>query len=231
MPESTSTDGGVAEDGFLSRWSRLKSQPAADPKPTAVTAPMDSELDTTATTGRNLEQSRQLEPASSLPTAAADLPASESADSQPLADPEPLTDADMPDIETLDERSDFSGFLSESVSEHLRRKALKKLFHLPEFNIRDGLNEYDEDYSKFIPLGDTVTYQMKQFIERQKQDFKDALNDEEPVDPATDSTEAACTNGETGVGQSAEQKAVSKPGFAQQPSPDEPDEDDLGACE
>ena len=58
-----------------------------------------------------------------------------------------LTDADMPDIETLTEDSDFSGFMSEGVSDELRNLALRKLFKAPVFNIRDGLDEYDEDYT------------------------------------------------------------------------------------
>jgi Protein of unknown function (DUF3306) len=102
--------------------------------------------------------------------------------SVPEIAPEPqpiLTDADMPDLEHLDDSSEFSGFLSEGVSEALRRKAMKKLFHLPEFNIRDALNEYDEDFSTFIPMGDTVTYQMKQLLEQQTQDFKQAMADDE----------------------------------------------------
>ncbi len=59
-----------------------------------------------------------------------------------------LTDADMPALDSLDEHSDYSGFLSPRVSEVLRRQALRKLFHLPAFNVTDGLNDYDEDYTQ-----------------------------------------------------------------------------------
>ncbi len=86
-----------------------------------------------------------------------------------------LTDEDMPDIETMDEHSDYTGFLSEGVSDALKRKAMHKLFHLPEFNIRDGLNDYDDDFSTFIPLGDTVTYQMKQWLEQEAKEAKAKL--------------------------------------------------------
>jgi hypothetical protein len=79
-----------------------------------------------------------------------------------------LTDADMPDIESLDEDSDFSGFMSSGVSDKLRNLALRKLFHAPVFNIRDGLDEYDEDYTSFEKLGDIVTCDMKQEIEMQE---------------------------------------------------------------
>jgi hypothetical protein len=79
-----------------------------------------------------------------------------------------LTDADMPDIESLDEDSDFSGFMSSGVSDKLRNLALRKLFHAPVFNIRDGLDEYDEDYTSFEKLGDIVTCDMKHEIEMQE---------------------------------------------------------------
>lgn len=59
-----------------------------------------------------------------------------------------LTDADMPPVDSLNEHSDFSGFLSPKVGEALRRQALRKLFHLPSFNITDGLDDYDEDYTR-----------------------------------------------------------------------------------
>ena len=66
-----------------------------------------------------------------------------------------LTDADMPDLDSLTEESDFSGFMSPGVSDELRNLALRKLFRAPVFNIRDGLDEYDEDYTSFEKLGDT----------------------------------------------------------------------------
>ncbi|MCP4232263.1 MAG: DUF3306 domain-containing protein, partial [Aestuariibacter sp.] len=72
-------------------------------------------------------------------------------DKEPTVAPaEPvLTDADMPAIETLGENSDFSKFMSSGVSDKLRNMALQKMFQTAEFNIRDGLDEYDEDYTSF----------------------------------------------------------------------------------
>lgn len=51
-----------------------------------------------------------------------------------------------PDLDTLSESSDVSAFLGPKVGEELRRLALRKLFHMPKFNIRDGLDDYDDDY-------------------------------------------------------------------------------------
>lgn len=72
-----------------------------------------------------------------------------------------LTDADMPDIETLTSSSDISGFLGKGVSAALRKAALRHVFRQPQYNVRDGLDDYDDDYTTFEPLGDTVTSDMK----------------------------------------------------------------------
>ena len=93
----------------------------------------------------------------------------------------PLTDADMPDIESLTEDSDFSGFMSSGVSDELRNLALRKLFRAPVFNIRDGLDEYDEDYTSFEKLGDIVTCDMKHQIEMQEQKLREAMEAENEV--------------------------------------------------
>ena len=95
-----------------------------------------------------------------------------------------LTDADMPAIESLTEESDFSGFMSEGVSDELRNLALRKLFRAPVFNIRDGLDEYDEDYTSFEKLGDIVTADMKHRIEMQEQKLREKLAAESEADAA-----------------------------------------------
>jgi len=180
---------GEADDGFLGRWSRLKT------KAEVRSAPLVDDSESVAVVTDTVA-------AEAAATEVAGLVRAEP-DATAVAEPQALTDADMPDVESLDESSDFSGFLSEKVSEQLRRKALRKLFQLPEFNIRDGLNEYDEDYSTFVPLGDTVTYQMKQFIERQTQQFKEALN-EDIDDPDSAQSQIPDTQKQ---GQSGDQEA------------------------
>ena len=78
-----------------------------------------------------------------------------------------LTDADMPPLDSLDSDSDFSVFMSPKVSEQLRTQALRKLFHLPAFNVTDGLNDYDEDYTQFAGLGNVVTQEMQRMLKRE----------------------------------------------------------------
>ena len=80
-----------------------------------------------------------------------------------------LTDADMPPIETLNGDSDYSPFLSPGVSDDLRHRAMRKLFGQPEFNITDGLNDYDEDYTQFASLGNVMTHEMKRMLKREQE--------------------------------------------------------------
>ncbi len=91
---------------------------------------------------------------------------------------EPLTDDDMPAIETLGEDADVSGFLSPGVSDDLRRAALRKLFHGPKFNICDGLDDYCGDYTKFEPLGDIITADMRFQMQRALERLADAEDSE-----------------------------------------------------
>ena len=97
-------------------------------------------------------------------------PAAEEQRTKPDADSvkaeEPLkSDEDMPPLETIDGSSDVSEFFSPGVSEGLRRAALRKLFHSPEFNIVDGLDDYDDNFTTFKALGDIVTADMRHQME------------------------------------------------------------------
>lgn len=109
-----------ADDGFLSRWSRRKSQTRNESEQATETP----EGDQTAV----LQQGGPVE----------------------AVDPEREAEivAKLPDIDSLDETSDFTQFLQEGVPEALRRKALRKLWRLnPVFANLDGLNDYDEDFT------------------------------------------------------------------------------------
>jgi hypothetical protein len=136
----------ASKESALSRWSRRKQEAAKTPS-VDLQEPPDAAV-------------------ASLSTPLSD---------EVVQEPVPLTDADMPDIESLAEDSDFTGFMSPGVSDELRNLALRKLFHAPVFNIRDGLDEYDEDYTTFEKLGDIVTCDMKHQIEVQERKRLEAL--------------------------------------------------------
>jgi hypothetical protein len=124
---------------------------------------------------RKLEGRQRVEPEASPvaptePAAAGEILEEKAAEEKPV-----LTDADMPDIETLTEESDFSCFMSEGVSDELRNLALRKLFRAPVFNIRDGLDEYDDDFTTFEKLGDIVTSDMKHRMEMEAEKLREGL--------------------------------------------------------
>jgi len=86
-----------------------------------------------------------------------------------------LSDDDMPDIESLTPDSDYAGFLSPGVSETLRKLALRKLFCSEAFNVCDGLDDYDDDYTQFKILGNTLTADMRHQAELKAQRVAEKL--------------------------------------------------------
>ncbi len=79
----------------------------------------------------------------------------------------PPGDEDMPPLESLDEGSDYTGFLSPGVSDQLRRLALRKLFHGATFNVCDGLDDYADDFTNFAKLGEIVTADMRHRLQEE----------------------------------------------------------------
>ena len=124
------------EQGFLSRWSRRKTQVRRGQKPQAPT-----ELN---------EQT----------------PGAVSAKAEQVVKQD-ASDADLPSIDQLNENSDYSAFMSPKVSEHLRLTALRKLFHTPQFNVIDPVDQFALDWNGFTPLGSIVTHDMVAAMERE----------------------------------------------------------------
>lgn len=86
-----------------------------------------------------------------------------------------LGDEEMPPIESLTEESDYSGFLSEKVSDALRQQALRKLFHSASFNVCDGLDDYADDFTSFAKLGSIITSDMRHQMAVAKEKLEAAL--------------------------------------------------------
>lgn len=118
----------MADESFLSRWSRLKSKEAEPAERQAA------------------------EPAPSAPEPEPPPPAV-AAGPEPVAGPveEPAGDdplKDLPPVESLTADSDFTPFLRAGVPEDLHRQALRKLWTSdPVFANDDGLKDYADDYT------------------------------------------------------------------------------------
>ena len=135
------------EEGFLSRWSRRK------------------HVAKTGSAEKPLQES--IEDSQDDPLLAK-APAEESAEIAAVEEDFPA-DSDMPPLESLDNDSDYSGFMSPKVSDELRNLALRKLFLGGMFNTRDGLDDYDDDFTSFEKLGDIITADMRHQMEMAKE--------------------------------------------------------------
>jgi len=124
---------------FLDRWSRLKKAGGAS-----------------ASGSDPGERPRQ---------SAAD--ASGATDHRPSKEAEEETFPEVPPIDSLNEDSDYTVFLSSRVPEEVRTRALRRLFHLPQFNVTDGLDDYSESFRGLGPLGSVVTHEMRRRLERE----------------------------------------------------------------
>ncbi len=65
---------------------------------------------------------------------------------------------DLPPVDGLDKDSDYTPFLGEGVPEKLARAAMRKLWRSdPIFAFRDGLDDYDEDFTIIETIAKAVT--------------------------------------------------------------------------
>ena len=134
-----------------------------------------------------------------------------------------LTDEDMPPLDSLDENSDYSGFLSSGVSEALRRRALRKLFSSAVFNIPDGLDDYDDDFTSFAALGDIVTSDMKHQAEMEAERAKQAEARAEPATARDEPTREAEDRRSAPASDDATARAETAPADAgESPEPADP---------
>lgn len=164
-----------AAPGFVARWSRRKRE---------ARAAAERETDNTA---QKLSAERDRTPGAGDPHS----PSSEVREIDHPAD-DPPTDADLSPLESLDADSDYSAFLSPRVSAELKRAALRKLFHSPKFNVRCPLDSEAGNFTKFQPLGDVVTADMRHQFERARQALKDkALEAASRQRPASNDAVAA----------------------------------------
>jgi len=134
--------------------------------------------------------------------------------------------ADLPDVETLDESSDFTAFLREGVPDGLRRQALRRLWRLnPVFANVDGLNDYDEDFTNAA----TVVEGLKSAYRAGRGFVDEAAEGDAPTEPA--GTEAAAAPPETESAPARDEKPAAKAAeqTAEEALPEGPEESESGS--
>ena len=158
------------QEDFLARWSRRKTlSRKGEELPEPEEAADDAE-------------SRDAPAAQERPPVAADAAPGHPDD---ISDADDDTEVELPPLESLGEDSDYSAFLRDGVPADMKQKALRKLFHSPKFNIRDGLDDYDLDFSNPEPLGDVITAEMRYRMKRELERLAGLDDDEERDDETT----------------------------------------------
>lgn len=89
---------------------------------------------------------------------------------------------ELPPLESLGDDSDYSLFMNAGVEEGVRTQALRRLFRTAKFNVRDGLCEYDDDYTQLTPLGEWAVAKLREQRQRWAQAGEQWLSDDMPTD-------------------------------------------------
>jgi hypothetical protein len=128
--------GSIDAGGFLQRWSRRKQ--AAQAGVVSTEAAAEGATQTAAIDRQRAAQ------------------ASPSRNAGGSADPGADADTKHTELPSLDSlkglQSDYLDFMQPSVTQQLKRAALKKLFADPHFNVIDRFEAYSEDYTQADPI-------------------------------------------------------------------------------
>lgn len=149
------------------RWSRKKRGLDDDNLP-----PSSSETDSSEPTG--VEQGERVRPSAEQRANVADHGADDVAveaatdEQETSALPPPGSlDHTLPDPDTLPAGSDFSAFMVPGVSAALRRRALRRLWATGNYNVRDGLDDYDADYTQQLkPMASELAGKLRRWANK-----------------------------------------------------------------
>lgn len=160
---------------FFSRWSQRKLDESTD-KALEAEQPVE---ETSVTS---------YEPASQTLSSAEELAPNDPTSIEPTDALEESADTKESASETTEELS-MAQLLVSEASESVKKAALRKLFLSEEFNVRDGLDDYDDDYSNLKSLSEGVAESLRDWV-------KEKVEEETPSEQeqATENKEEASIN-------------------------------------
>lgn len=160
---------------FFSRWSQRKLDESTD-KARETEQPLE---ETSVTSSESASQTR---------TSVEELAPNEPTSIEPTNALEESTDTKESASETTEELS-MAQLLVSEASESVKKAALRKLFLSEEFNVRDGLDDYDDDYSNLKSLSEGVAESLRDWV-------KEKVEEETPSEQeqATENKEEASIN-------------------------------------
>ncbi len=246
---SHSDDRDHTSQGLLSRWSRRKQRAEASRTTTdspdaaaaglATVAQPSTANDTAPTETGACEASD--EPGHALHSERHGETSAEgggeTTDAEALAQEadEPPPVVELPDPDTLLPDADISAYMQAGVDPALRQRALRRIFMGGEHSLRDGLDDYDQDFSQMRPLAAGVaetlrrwTRDVEEGLEKLEDDEAECLatsngSEDQPQDEAP---EAAPSTDEQGLDSLDETSSDHGPQTHREPAQDQHTETD-----
>lgn len=164
------------EEGLFSRWSRRKQsdnaskpgdigeQGAESPHPASTSTVNTAVAHDSSAPDTRLSDTESTTAVSLAPEASID-------------DTDEATVIELPDPESLSPDADISAFMQSGVDPALRQRALRKIFLGGEHSLRDGLDDYDQDFSNMRPLAEGVAETLRRWthkVEEHLESLEDA---------------------------------------------------------
>ncbi|MGF1881560.1 DUF3306 domain-containing protein [Vibrio splendidus] len=157
---------------FFSRWSQRKLDESTD-------EPLEAQ--------QTLEETELTSSEASIAASSIDVEASESLDREALENESPETNEEVHASDVQDPAPEATEDLSvaqllvSEASESVKKAALRKLFLSKEFNVRDGLDDYDDDYSNLKSLSEGVAETLRDWV-KDKTEEETTLEEEQIID-------------------------------------------------
>ncbi|MDH6025337.1 DUF3306 domain-containing protein [Vibrio splendidus] len=163
---------------FFSRWSQRKLDESTD-------EPLEVEQTLEATELTSSDSSSEVSPADLSSEMKAAAPQSLESDALETNEEVNASDVQDPAPEATEDLSVAQLLVSEA-SESVKKAALRKLFLSEEFNVRDGLDDYDDDYSNLKSLSEGVAETLRDWV-KDKTEEETTLEEEQVIDSKDES--------------------------------------------
>ncbi|PTP30493.1 DUF3306 domain-containing protein [Vibrio splendidus] len=166
---------------FFSRWSQRKLDESTDER-----LEVEQTLEATELTSSDSssDSSSEVSPADLSSEMEAAAPQSLESDALETNEEVHAAEVQDPAPEATEDLSVAQLLVSEA-SESVKKAALRKLFLSEEFNVRDGLDDYDDDYSNLKSLSEGVAETLRDWV-KDKTEEETTPEEEQVIDNKTE---------------------------------------------
>ncbi|MEZ8269966.1 DUF3306 domain-containing protein [Vibrio splendidus] len=164
---------------FFSRWSQRKLDESIDEPLEAQQTLEETELTSSEASSSEIspaDLSSEMEAAAPQSFESEALETNEEVHAADVQDPAPEATEDL----------SVAQLLVSEASESVKKAALRKLFLSEEFNVRDGLDDYDDDYSNLKSLSEGVAETLRDWV-KDKTEEETTLEEQQVIDSKDES--------------------------------------------